>query len=191
MTQTVSVSRPNVHIVGLAGSGKTTLACWLADHLKLERHDLDWIVYDNDGERRTAEIEQRIETLMGFDGWVTEGAYGEPWLGPLLEGADRIVWLDVALTRCLFRMVKRHVAAELRRSNKHPGWRRLFRFMNYTRDSADDQRRRTAELLAPHHEKVRRCRSSRDVVAVKELLLAQAAPAVADYGGTTTKSSNS
>lgn len=50
----------NVHIMGLAGSGKTTLARWIADTFDLSIHDLDWVAYDQHAERPLAEIERRI-----------------------------------------------------------------------------------------------------------------------------------
>ncbi len=161
----------NVHIMGLAGSGKTTLARWIADTFDLSVHDLDWVAYDKRGERPLAEIEGRVNAITGVDGWVTEGAYQEGWIEPLLGCADYIVWLDIGLHRCLFRMVKRHVRAELSGTNQHPGWVRLLRFLNYTRKTSRLQRQRTRRLLAGYTDKVYRCRTSGDISAVKVALM--------------------
>jgi adenylate kinase family enzyme len=187
-----SAALETVHIVGLAGSGKTTLARWFAAQFGLTAHDLDWVVYTEHRERSIAEITSGIEAILREGRWATEGAYGEPWLVPLLVGADLIAWLDVGVATCLARMVKRHVRAELSRTNQHPGWLRLVRFMNYTRESAREQRRRTEELLDPYRAKVRRCRTSAEVRLMKEQLLRQAAKRADDpHGGTTTSSSPS
>lgn len=157
-----------VHIVGIAGSGKTTLARWISDRFDVRALDLDLVVYDFDtGERPTAEITRRIDEIRSLNGWVTEGAYRDAWLCPLLDEATAIVWLDISLPRAMFRMVQRHARAELARNNVHPGWSRLFRFLNYNRSTARQQHAETLALLASYGDKVFRCRSSSDIAALK------------------------
>jgi adenylate kinase family enzyme len=157
-----------VHIVGIAGSGKTTLARSLSERFDIKSFDLDFVVYDSEaGERPAAEITRRIDEIRALDGWVTEGAYRDAWLRPLLDDATAIVWLDVSLPRAMSRMVKRHARAELARNNLHPGWRRLFRFLEYNHKTAGQQRAETMALLAAYPQKVSRCRSSSDVTAFK------------------------
>jgi adenylate kinase family enzyme len=161
----------NVHVMGLAGSGKTTLARWFEDTFTLSTYDLDWIVYDEHHERPLEEIARRIKDICASNGWVTEGAYQEEWIEPLLASAESIVWLDLPLHTCIFRMVKRHVQAELARNNQHPGWRRLLGFLNYTRRTSQRQRLRTGAVLAPHFEKVHHCQTSSDVSSFKAALV--------------------
>lgn len=157
-----------IHIVGLAGSGKTTLGRWVSREFSMRVYDLDWIVYDAAGERPSAEILDRLGAIRAEAGCVTEGAYGEEWLLPLLDDADAIVWLDIPLRTCLARIIKRHIRAELARNNQHAGWRKLVRFLNYTRRTARVQETRTLELLSAYANKTVRCRSSRDVEAWRE-----------------------
>lgn len=127
-------------------------------------YDLDCIVYDADtGERPAPEIARRLDQVRRQAGWVTEGAYGEEWLTALLDDADAIVWLDLPLRICLARIVTRHVRAELARNNPHAGWRKLLRFLNYTRRTARGQNARTRTLLSRYGSKVVRCRSSGEV----------------------------
>jgi adenylate kinase family enzyme len=157
-----------IHIIGIAGCGKTTLARWISERFNVRAVDLDLVVYDFEGgERPTAEIARRIGEIQSLNGWVTEGAYRDAWLGPLLEDATAIVWLDVSLRRAMFRMVRRHARAELAGSNLHPGWMRLFSFLNYNRRTARQQRAETLALLAGYPDKVFRCRSSSDIAAFK------------------------
>ena len=172
MTPEAAPDGPKVHISGLAGSGKTTLARGIADEFGSSAYDLDWIVYDQNGERPAAEIERRLQAIAEGRGWVTEGAYTQDFVTPLLERADAIVWLDPPLYACIFRIVKRHVRAELARNNPHPGWTRLLRFLNYTRTSANRQKQQTGSLLLRYHSKVYRCRSGSDVAAMKQVLAA-------------------
>ena len=157
-----------IHIIGIAGSGKTTLARWAVVTFGVEAFDLDHVVYDFEaGERPAAEIVRHIDDIRRLAGWVTEGAYRDAWLKPLLDDATAIVWLDASLPTAIFRMVKRHARAELARNNLHPGWIRLVRFLNYNRTTAEVQRAETIELLAPYSTKLWRCRSTRDVTAFK------------------------
>lgn len=150
------------HVIGPPGSGKTTLALQISRMCDVPAHDLDWIVYDETGERPRAELLARIEEIRASDAWVTDGAYAENWVPQLLEGAEAIVWLDVPWRVGATRMVKRHVRAELARNNRHPGWRKLYRFLRYTHTTATDHRARTEAMLAPYAAKVVRCRSTAD-----------------------------
>lgn len=160
-----------VHIIGLAGSGKTTLAAWISERFGVAAHDLDWIVYDEAGERPEPEIVARIGEILREPGWVTEGAYHQTWLQPLLQAADRIVWLDPPLPVCVFRMLKRHAVAELRRDNAHPGWLRLVRFLRYTARTSGRQRADARALLAPHASMITRCTSSSEVRLLQRYLI--------------------
>lgn len=139
-----------IHIIGIAGSGKTTLAERVSDHCGIPAFDLDPIVYDAEGERPAIEIARRIDEIRALDGWVTEGAYRDEWLRPLLDDADAIAWL------------KRHVVTELRRNNRHPGWRKLRRFLDYNRRTFRQQSRETRELIAAYGDKCVRVRRSSD-----------------------------
>ena len=159
-----------LHIIGLAGSGKTSFAHWASAAFDLPAYDLDFSVYGDEGERPATEIVERLGIIRALPSWATEGAYHSSWIEPLLGDADIIVWLDVGVTTCLFRIVKRHVLAELRRRNQHRGWRRLLSFLNYTRRTAAQQGIETRALLAPHEGKVWRCRSSADVSRLKQAM---------------------
>ena len=161
-----------VHIIGQAGSGKTTLARQLAASDGATAHDLDPIVYGPGGQRSHAEVARSIEVILTENSWVTEGAYRDAWLTPLLDAADAIVWLDLPRRVCLWRIFRRHVLAELRRNNRHPGWRRLASFMRYTWEVHPRLRAETAELLAGYGEKVVRCRSAAEVSALGRSLRA-------------------
>ena len=152
----------NIHIIGLAGSGKTSLSRAISTAHGIPAIDLDYEVYGPTGERPASELKARLNGILSREGWVTEGAYHEPWLDSLLTAADTIIWLDVPLRTSLFRITKRHLVAELARNNPHPGWRKLARFLTYTRRTASAQRKETRQILAAHKAKVVRCRSSEE-----------------------------
>ena len=171
----MSRSLPKVYVIGIPGSGKSTLARWIGQEFGIIPRDLDFVAYGADGRERTPEeIAAQIEAIRSATRWVTEGAYHDDWLKPLLDDAHAIAWLDVPLSACLTRIIKRHVRAELGRNNAHPGWRRLVWFLNYTRRTARQQRLETAALLSAYSDKVTRCRSSRDVAIFKQTMIARA-----------------
>ena len=152
-----------VHIIGQAGSGKTTLARWIANRTGAEAHDLDRVVYGRSGERPLRDIVASVQAIAGGTAWITEGAYRDVWLLPLLQSADRIIWLDLPLRVCLWRIFRRHLVAEARRNNQHPGWRNLALFMRYTWQVDARLRSETAAMLDPPCAKVLRCRNARQV----------------------------
>ena len=150
-----------VHIIGPAGSGKTTLSARIVERGGGTAHDLDWIVYSEAGERPIPEISRDLDSIIDQPSWVTEGAYRASWLQPVLDSADQIIWLDLDWRVCVWRIFKRHVAAELARTNQHRGWRRMLGFMNYTRRIDGCSRVETAALLEAHATKVVRVTSLR------------------------------
>lgn len=153
--------------MGLAGSGKTTLARWYGETFHVPAYDLDLMVYDSGREQTSSEIAEWLNEIRRLDGWVTEGAYTEDWLNGLLADASAIVWLDLPPLTCEFRILKRHIVAEIARNNPHQGWRKLIRFLSYTRRTAAHQRSAQQRVLAPYTAKVVRCRSSNDVQLLK------------------------
>jgi adenylate kinase family enzyme len=137
-----------VFIVGLSGSGKSTLARQVGARCGAPVFELDWIAWGTDGERGLLPLEvrtARAEEISSGDSWVAEGVYAGSWTRSFMERADVIVWLNVPMPVALWRVFCRHVKAELRRDNRFPGWRKLFRFMRLV----SRQYRGTAEPISP------------------------------------------
>jgi hypothetical protein len=166
-----------IHIVGGAGSGKTTLAKRLAVRLGCASYDLDRIGWRNHHKVPLPERLDAIETILSQPCWITEGVFLW-WTGILFENADRIVWLDIPFRLAAWRIVKRHILASWRRENLHPGIINLIKFLDgvgrgyYCRpavepESPDDDfaitRDATAGILASYGEKVVHCQNQSDV----------------------------
>jgi hypothetical protein len=170
-----------VHVTGGQGSGKSTLARRLGTLLDAPVYELDLVGWEagTGRERPLEEKLARVREIAAQPRWVTEGTM-LGWSDPLLRAADRIVWLDVPWGVALWRMLGRHVRADLARTNRHPGWGRLLRFLWYTRKyylnrspstpvpedgEGNATRRRTAQRLARFPEKAARCRTEADIAA--------------------------
>jgi len=140
--------------------------------------DLDEIAYA--GAKRSLDARLvDVHALAERPAWITEGIYLW-WVDDLLQSADTIVWVDVPWRVAAWRIVVRHMRASVAGTNRHPGVRRLVRFLGSTRryyvdDSAheaiarDDDgavtRARTAVELAVYADKLVRCSSPADVAA--------------------------
>lgn len=168
-----------VHVIGGAGSGKTTLARRLAAHLEAPVCDLDQVGYEGGaGASRplTARLED-VHRIAAQPAWVTEGAFLW-WTDELLAAADLIVWLDLPFRTAAARIVRRHARAEWRGDNRHPGWMRMLRLVGNVRRyhlasfpteprAPDDDpaitRIATEGRLRPYGGKLISCRTPRDI----------------------------
>ena len=122
-----------VHITGGPGSGKSTRASRLGRQLGVPVHDLDWVGWGGTGGLRPlAVLLPEVYIIAAEPEWITEGAM-LGWTDPLFRAADLVIWLDVPWRVALWRMVLRHIRAELRGNNRHRGVGRLLRFLWYTR----------------------------------------------------------
>ncbi len=176
--------RPNharrIHILGGPGSGKTTVARDLGRRLELPVHELDLVGYE-DGVGARRPFEERladVRTIAAQPEWVTEGAF-LGWTDELLRAADVIIRLDVRWRVAAWRLVTRHVRANLAGTNRHPGTLRLLRFLRFARryysdseviavvpdNDGNNSRASTSRHLEQFASKVVRCGTASDVDA--------------------------
>ena len=171
-----------IHITGGQGSGKTSLAARLASCLGVPSYDLDLVGWDSKtGVERPLEVRlAEVERLAAQAAWITEGTM-IGWTDPLFRAADLIVWLGVPWRVAVWRMLLRHARANLAGNNRHPGLRRLVRFIWYTRTyylstappvpvpmdgEGQATRRETACRLAAYPHKGVHCRGASDLRAL-------------------------
>ena len=165
-----------VYITGGPGSGKSTLSQKIAAAAGLPLYEMDGVSFAQrwDGEKMAAEAER----IAVMDEWVSEGSY-LGWTVPLLDRAELIIRLDVTSHVALYRVLARHVKADMAGNNRFPGWRNFFRFWRWVRryyHNSDlpglnpwgvpymDQTARA--ILEAYAEKVMVCRNNGEVAKV-------------------------
>lgn len=173
-----------IHIVGAAGSGKTTLARQLSTRLAAPWYELDVVGYENGaGRKRTlAERQVDLRRITCQRRWVTEGIFLW-WTQEIFERADTIVWLDLPWWITQTRIVTRHVQADLAGDNRHPGLYKLLKFVLHCQRFYIERTPRPPEspnadgpiarvtieaYLQNYMDKVVHCRRPADVAALLE-----------------------
>jgi adenylate kinase family enzyme len=159
-----------VHVIGGMASGKTTVGRQVGQYLGAPLYELDKVAYVAGVQQPADARRAEAARIAASPTWVTEGVY-LGWIEPILKEANIIVWLDVSWTVAAWRIVRRHVQQSIAGTNKHGGFRRLWRFLGAAHDyyihqqypaSSDDDgglsRAATERALAPYLAKVLVCR---------------------------------
>jgi adenylate kinase family enzyme len=96
-------------VVGIPGSGKTTVSRTLAEQLGVTHVELDALFHGpNWSEPPPREFEQRVAAALdGLEDWVVDGNYRSRIGALVFEHADTLVWLDLPLRVCLRRIWRR------------------------------------------------------------------------------------
>ena len=96
-----------IHIVGTAGSGKTSLGQEIAARLGIPHVELDALHWGPGWSKPTfEEFSNRVKQALFGSTWVAEGNYSE--VRPLVwERVELVVWLDYSLAVCIWRVLFR------------------------------------------------------------------------------------
>lgn len=96
-----------VLVIGPGGAGKSTLSKKLGKLLNIEVLHLDKFYWHSGWvETPKAEWLKTVEELLGRDAWIMDGNYSGT-LDIRLEACDTVIFLDMARTLCLWRVLKR------------------------------------------------------------------------------------
>ena len=129
------IAPQRIVIVGTSGTGKTTLAQQVGQHLGIAHIELDALHWEpNWVPASLEEFRARVAEALKGDRWVTDGNYSS--VRDLVWGrADTVVWLDYPFGLVLWRSLRRAIwrsatGAELWNGNRET-WRQTF----FSRDS--------------------------------------------------------
>jgi adenylate kinase family enzyme len=96
-----------VAVVGVAGTGKTTMAASLAAKLGLEHVELDALYWEPGWTKADPEVfRRRVQSVAATDRWVMCGNYSKV-RDLVWQRADSVVWLDYPLAVTLMRLLRR------------------------------------------------------------------------------------
>lgn len=129
------MSYRRIAVVGVTGSGKTSLAAALAARIGaplVEMDALNWQSGWQPAER--SEFRRRIDTATAAPAWVTDGNYSE--VRDLVWGrAEALVWLDYPLPLILWRLLRRSLRRIVTREELWNGNRESLRDQFFSRES--------------------------------------------------------
>jgi adenylate kinase family enzyme len=117
-----------------SGAGKTTLARKLARHYGVPHVELDSIHHLADWEPNP-DFEREVATALEQPGWIVDGNYHGRLRGMATDRADLVVWLDLPMAVCTWRMAKRTFRRWVTREELWNGNRETFYNAVLARDS--------------------------------------------------------
>ena len=121
-----------IHIIGGAGSGKTTLARTLGARLDLPVYHLDkiYLEHESQAERLLDLLFADVHRIAAQPAWITEGIYLW-WTDELLRTADAIIWLDIPWRHAAWRLIVRYVWMGLKSPSSLPALHKLRKLIGY------------------------------------------------------------
>jgi adenylate kinase family enzyme len=117
-----------VSVVGVSGSGKSTIGRRLALRLDVPYVELDELHHGpNWNEASAEELRARVAPVVAQPGWVIDGNYRTKLGTLVVERADTVVWLDLPIRVWLPRLARRTLVRMLTREELFNGNRESFR----------------------------------------------------------------
>ena len=157
-----------IHIIGGAGSGKTTLADEYAARYELPHHELDYIQWLDVAEwtpRPQLERDRMLQAVVSTESWVVDGIFWQDWVIPSFERADVIVVLNIAEWRRHYHVVKRHIQLLMKaeRSAYPTFFPTLLRLLKLNREYEKGPYQKTQKVLSRYTDKVVVCANVEEV----------------------------
>lgn len=124
-----------VHVVGTAGSGKTTLAWRLARKLDIPHVELDALHWGPDWTPAPLEVfRERTAQALSAEAWTVDGNYSKV-RDIVWRRADTVIWLNFPLLLVLWRVTWRTLRRSITRQELWSGNRESLRDGFLGRDS--------------------------------------------------------
>ena len=116
-----------VNVLGVSGSGKSTVGRALAARLGVAYVELDELHHGpNWTEASAEELRAKVEPIIAQPAWVIDGSYRAKLGSLVLERADTVVWLDPPIHVWLPRLARRTFTRMVTREELFNGNRERF-----------------------------------------------------------------
>jgi adenylate kinase family enzyme len=117
-----------VNVLGVSGSGKSTVGRALAARLAVPYVELDELHHGPNWTEATAEeLRAKVEPNAAQREWVIDGSYRAKLGSLVLERADTVVWLDLPIRVWLSRLARRTITRMVTGEELFNGNRERFR----------------------------------------------------------------
>jgi adenylate kinase family enzyme len=163
-----------VNVLGVSGSGKSTVGRALAARLEVPYVELDELHHGPNWTEATAEeLRAKVEPVVARPAWVIDGSYRAKLGSLVLERADTVVWLDLPIQVWLLRLARRTFTRMVTREELFNGNREQLRnlferpnIFGWAWRRHFEHRRELAAQVAQHpNARLVRLRSTADVQA--------------------------
>ncbi|SFJ59242.1 Adenylate kinase [Bacillus sp. 71mf] len=157
-----------IHIIGSVGSGKTTLARMLSSQLNIPYYELDNVVWKRSekGDIRNTpeERDKQLNDIVSSDAWIVEGAH-HTWVSQSFQHADIIIFLDVALSKRIYRITKRFILQllQLEKANYKPSFHMYLKMFKWTRGFERESKAEILYMFGEYGDKVVVLKDNREV----------------------------
>jgi dephospho-CoA kinase len=156
-----------IHIIGGAGSGKTTLAKEYSVKYDIPHFELDdimWVDAAAREKRPEKERDERLRQAINSEHWLLEGIFWLDWVIPSLERAEKIIVLNIPARTRHIRVIKRHFKflAAAHPSQYHRFIPTLSELILLNHHYANGPYKKTLKLLSRFIHKVVVCNSNRE-----------------------------
>ena len=96
-------------VIGCSGSGKSTLTRELAARTGIPAHHLDQLYWQPEWKTPTdlSTFRRGVDAVVASERWILDGGFFGSAGSARFECADVVVLLDLPMTQCLFRAIKR------------------------------------------------------------------------------------
>ena len=126
-----------IHISGIYGSGKTTLAKIISNQLNIPVYALDDIKYKvkYNEIRSVKERLNKVKKISKKENWITEGTWSD-YANELFYNADVIILMQIPKWTCCYRILKRYFKRKKDKNDTFLGALKLSKevFHYYSKD---------------------------------------------------------
>lgn len=161
-----------IYIVGIVASGKTTLAKELSAKIKIPKFELDSIVHDDENNGRKRSLEEQLKIIYEINNkkdWIIEGTHRKN-LDELFILADKIIYLDIPLSKRRLRIFKRYIKQKigLEKCSYNPNFKMLKMMYKWTNDFEKNKSELEGKL-SKYKNKIVRSNSNNINIILQEL----------------------